>query len=183
MNNVRKARAGVTLFELMIALVVLVTALFGLLSAILAATSLQQSTREQTLAYNAARKKLEEMRNQTFAEVYARYNADPSDDPGGAGTGPGNTFTVDGLTSPNGQPVGRIVFPEAGAGGGPAGLREDVDDPEMGMPGGRDLNGDGVIDTNAHNADYKLLPVRIVVAYAGLKSGAEIRVNSLVAEK
>ena len=42
-------------------------------------------------------------------------------------------------------------------------LREDVVMPELGLP--RDLNGDGVIDSNNHANDYRVLPLCIDVEW------------------
>ena len=91
--------------------------------------------------------------------IWALYNADPADDPGGAGTAPGAAFDVAGLAPQLGDPdgmVGQVVFPEvAGA------LREDVADERLGAP--RDLNLDGAVDAANHAGDYRVLdrvPVR-----------------------
>jgi hypothetical protein len=54
---------------------------------------------------------------------------------------------------------GIISFPGTGE------LREDVTDDALGMP--MDLNADGSIDDQDHATDYRLLPVRIRVQWAG----------------
>jgi hypothetical protein len=45
----------------------------------------------------------------------------------------------------------------------PSQLREDVDEPKLGMP--QDLDGNGVVDGNNHATDYKLLPVLVRVRW------------------
>lgn len=56
--------------------------------------------------------------------------------------------------------LGTVTFlvqvPSAVIGGVPA-LRENIVAPRYGLP--RDLNGDGVIDSNSRNQDYTALPV------------------------
>jgi hypothetical protein len=100
------------------------------------------------------------MRAAEFEQVFALYNPDPADDPLGSGTAPGSTFTVDGLSpAAAGAVVGRIEFPVVDGL-----LRETCVDAELVMP--RDLNLDGVVDSNSRAGDYAILPVRIVVEWA-----------------
>ena len=56
-----------------------------------------------------------------------------------------------------------VVFP-SDAGG--YALREDIKDASLGMP--RDLNGDGVIDSENHAGDYVLLPVKVRIDWKGI---------------
>lgn len=110
---------------------------------------------ETAVAASAARTMLEEMKNREFKELFALYNADPSDDPDGAGTAPGSTFAVPELTPlvPGGR-AGTIVFPVLDGQ-----LRENVRDNPLCMP--RDLNSDDTVDSADHSTDYILLPIRI----------------------
>ena len=76
---------------------------------------------------------------------------------------PGSTFYVNGLKPIDGQPVGRIYFPEDSYFGG---LSESYSDPDFGMSNGRDLNGDGVIQEDPIDSDsYTILPVRIALQW------------------
>jgi hypothetical protein len=71
-----------------------------------------------------------------------------------------------------------VDVPEAApAGGGLAVLREDADLPAFGLP--FDLNGDGVIDGSARNADYRALPLTVTFRFdtAGA-APVEIAVNT-----
>jgi len=78
----------------MIVLTVLVV-VAGLFSRMVVATAdLRGVNRENAVAAEAARSKLEEIRNTPFRDIFLLYNPDPADDPGGVGTGPGNLFAV-----------------------------------------------------------------------------------------
>jgi type II secretory pathway pseudopilin PulG len=112
---------------------------------------------ETAAAASAARTVLEEMKNRDFDQLFALYNADPTDDPDGAGTGPGATFAVPELTPlVPGARAGSISFPNTGGR-----LHEDVVDAPLGMP--RDLNADDTVDNANHSDDYVLLPIRVRV--------------------
>src|SRR5262245_18745124 len=98
--------AGLSLVELMIALVVIAIALLAIFSLVVSSSQVQQETREKALAYNAARLKVEEMRSTTFTAIYSKYKS---------GGTTGNTFTVDGLSPITGDTApGFIYFPETG---------------------------------------------------------------------
>lgn len=160
-------RAGFTVLEGLIAFTALSIAMVGVLSAVVETNSMRAATRQTMLASQAAQSVLDEMSTATFSQVHALYNADPADDPGGAGTAPGSGFAVTGLDPQSGDPdglVGRIEFP-----GAPGALREDAVDVGLGMP--RDLNADGVVDADDRAADYILLPVRVRVEW--LSEGGE----------
>lgn len=148
---------------------------------------------ENAIAVEAARAVVESMRNEDFVEIYAVFNEDPADDPGGPGTAVGHRFAVDGLVPIVGSPdglVGEVMFPDlevmvqvGGGGTGGGGLiggvvggggvqvpdlqlREDAQDPDLGMP--RDLNGDSLVDDEDHADDYILLPVRVRIEWEGM---------------
>lgn len=162
------SRAGFTILEVVIASSLMVVGVAALSGSILSGTRLSNSKQESAIAHNAVRATIETLQGETFADVYARYNADPADDPGGAGTAPGPNFAVRGLTTQVGDAdgfVGNIQFPDLDLGGGALALREDVADAALGMP--RDLNGDGVTDALDHSGDYIVLPVRITLQWRG----------------
>ncbi len=93
----RRNARGTTLVEAMVVLTILVVAA-GIFSRIVIATShLRDVTRENSVAAEAARKILEQMRNEEFGELFKLYNPDPTDDPNGPGSAPGNLFEVSGL--------------------------------------------------------------------------------------
>jgi prepilin-type N-terminal cleavage/methylation domain-containing protein len=154
-----RGNQGLTLLEIVIAMAVLAVALFALMSSIMSASSLHDNSREKVLAYNAARQAIEAMRNTTFAQIYTTYRS-----------GPNNQFTVTGLNPIPGVPVGQIFFPADSNGA----IREDfylIDATlasTLGMTSpGKDLNGDGAIDSKDHSQDYKILPVMVRVQWQG----------------
>ena len=116
---------------------------------------------ENAIATEAARERLEYMRIFPFHELYAHFNADPSDDPGGFGTSPGSRFAVPVLRpSPLDEDglCGELRFPGDGFE-----LREDVEDEKLGMP--RDLNLDGTINATDISDSYTVLPVEVRVRW------------------
>ena len=68
----------------------------------------QDRTRQQTLAMEAARRTIEEMRNVNFRDVFREYNGFVGDDLAGPGTAPGSGFAVQGLGQ-SGQAIMRAV--------------------------------------------------------------------------
>ncbi len=172
-----------TLLETVLALAVMTVAV-SMFSSMVVATSRQRVTNhEYPVASEAVRVTLERMRNRSFEEVFALYNADPTDDPDGPGTGPGHRFAVTGLAPLDDAPggfVGEIVFPALADGLGGIALREDTVDALLGMP--RDLNGDSLVDDLDHAADYTLLPVRVVVRWKGKFGSRRLQFHSMLAE-
>ncbi len=142
--------------------------------------------RENAIAVEGARSMIERMRGQPFAEVFQRYNDDPTDDPAGPGSAPGARFEVFGLRPQVDDPdgfVGEILFPTVDvSGGGPPDLelREDVPNATFGTP--RDLSGDSIIDANDHTDDYFLLPVQIRIRWTGKVGDREFRTFATLCE-
>jgi prepilin-type N-terminal cleavage/methylation domain-containing protein len=91
-------RSGVTLLELIVVMAVMTVAVSMFTSMVVHTARQRGLNRENAIASNAARTMLEWMRNEDFHEIFARFNADPNDDPAGPGTAPGSTFDVPGLT-------------------------------------------------------------------------------------
>ncbi|HUG35725.1 MAG TPA: prepilin-type N-terminal cleavage/methylation domain-containing protein [Candidatus Limnocylindrales bacterium] len=167
---------GFSLVELMVVLVVL-TVTMGMFSSTLLSTARQGShKRETAIAAEAVRRQIEVMRSRPLAELFALYDGDPANDPGGPGTAPGAGFAVPGLALREGDAdglAGEIVFPAlAGE------LREDVEDDSLGMP--RDLNADGEIDALDHAGDYLILPVLIRVQWQGPSGPREFRMYTML---
>lgn len=176
-----RARRGLTLVEILIAITLLLFGLLGFTHAILRAVSTNESTRESALAAEAARRVLETLQAADFDEVFALYNATPDDDPDGDGTAPGADFAVAGLeplqTDGDGM-VGEIVFPANDA--APAALREDVVNQPLAMP--RDLDGDGLIDGADHSADYRILPVVVRLTWRGTSGETRVEFRSMLGD-
>ncbi len=169
------ARRGFSLVEVLIAVALLVVAVFALVVAAGSSHRLSVTTQEYSIAYSAMRAKIE-VRAHEFSKIYADYRF------GGAR---GNTWTVSALPSVDGGPQGQLFFPEAPLRQGEAAiLRETFVDAEMGMPlGGRDLNGDGAIDDNDRANDYTLLPIKLTIRWAGSNGETSLTVSTWMAAK
>lgn len=164
----RRGRAGFTFIELTVVMVILLVALLIFSSTISGIARQRTAQRESALAQAAARNALESMRAEVFTNIFALYNEDPADDPGGAGTAPGNRFAIEGLDALSDDVAdleGEFRFPTMEDGVNGLELREDVDNRKLGMP--RDLSGDNVVDQDDHGADYFILPVEIRVRWRG----------------
>lgn len=150
----------------------------------LAETSKQRSiNRERAEAVAEIRNVIEDLRNQNFQRVYSLYNADPGDDPGGAGTAPGNRFAVARLSPTDDSPDGlhgEIFFPTFVDPIEGLQLRENLANKALGMP--RDLNGDSIIDGADHSGDYFFLPVRIVVDWDGKAGPHTVQLHTQLCE-
>lgn len=165
----RRARAGFSLIELVIASFVLTVAVCGVSGSLVSALALNRVNRETALAQEAVRRVMEEAHGVPFAELFATYNTSAADDPAGVAA-PGRNFAVFGLEPQSGDAdgfVGEIRFPTTIVAGVEQ-LREDVVDAELGMP--RDLNnivvaGDDLLD---HSLDYRVLPMRVRVSWRGV---------------
>jgi prepilin-type N-terminal cleavage/methylation domain-containing protein len=166
------ARAGFSLVEMMLVLVVLTVAV-SMLSGMVATTSAMVPLQlQQALASEAARAQVELMRTASFEDLFSTYNQNPADDPLGPGTANGANFFVRGLSAAIDDVdglCGRVRFPEINGQ-----LREDITDRKLGMP--RDLNFDGVIGTKNVAADAIVLPVEIRIEW---QYGVTLRSYSL----
>ena len=170
------SREAFTLLEVLISLILLGVAIASLVVAISSTQHLSETNQEHSIAYSALRAKTEELRERTFSSLYADFKA------GGA---VGNTWTFSGLQAIDGVPMGQVSFPEqAPAAGGAVSLRETFVDAEMGMPqGGRDLNGDGVVDDDDRANDYTLVPVKLTVRWTGINGEQSLTVSTWIVEK
>lgn len=172
MHRAPRSRAGFTLLEVMLACVLMAVAVLGLMALIPSTTALTETTQESNLALNASLQVAEAVRQYAdahFAYVWRAYNSDPSDDPSGAGTAPGATFSIDGLVNASGtSDVGTLTFfidetetsAEAVKAGLPKDLNRDGDDTDVDVSG-----------------SFTLLPYRISVQFQdhnGLQRNTEI---------
>lgn len=168
--DARRKRRGMTLLEVTIAIVVLVAGAGAAAYALVSVAVDARAAKERQIALAAAENVVEALQGTEFAEVFARYNATAADDP--AGLSPGRSFAVDELTARPGDAdgqAGEVAFPGNGVE-----LREDVDDPELGMP--RDLGGAAGVDAADHALDYRVLPAVVRVRWRGVRGNAEVAV-------
>ena len=163
-----RSRSGLSLVEVMVAMAVIVVSVLGFSRSILSSVRMSDTEREVMLATEGARRTIETLQATDFDDVFKMFNVDTADDP--VPDSPGAAFVVDGLTRRNGAPVGRIVFPALNA--DPADLREDLNYAQLGMP--RDLNGDGAVDANPHQDDYRILPVLVRIEWDGAAGGGKL---------
>jgi hypothetical protein len=165
--------------EVLCATAVLMVAALGFSRAMVASMHLAESTRQHTLAAQAARDKLEELQDAEFEDVLALYDTATANDPGGAGTAPGASFDVAGLTPTEDDEdgaCGAIEFPTTSGQ-----LLENAQLPDFGLP--RDLDGSGGVDGGDHALDYALLPVRIVVRWRTDGGPMQVEVKSFLAQR
>ena len=160
----RPGRGGFSLVEVTVLALLLLMAVGGLSGAVLSSLKLARTSEESALADEAARAQAANMQTMGFNQIFAAYNAAP-------GAVPGAAFDVRGLAPQNGDPdgrVGRIVFPVVELPGGVQTLREDVEEPRLGMvaPLFMDLNNDGDAQDDV-TLDYTRLPVRLIVEWTG----------------
>lgn len=171
------ARAGFTILEVLISATVFVLVAGAVVTSIAVSSALNTTNRETMKASQAAQSKLEELKGTAFAEVFARYNATKDDDPA-AGTSPGSGFAITGLDAVGDDAdglAGAIEFPGDGLT-----LREDGNDADLGLP--RDLDGDGAIDKDDHGGDYRVLPVRVTVAWRGKTGTRTLELVTVLAD-
>ena len=174
-ERAEKSEGGFTLLEIVMTGAVLAIGACGMASVLVQSMTVTAVNRETTLAREAARQVLEQIVDIPAGEVYTIFSAtDPAlkdvavyQDP--AYTTESQTYySTESLTT-NTQfsdvsgMTANVIFPAAVGG---YSLREDVTDQALGMP--RDLNGDGVIDSENHADDYVLLPVRVRVNWKGV---------------
>jgi len=193
--STERSQAGFTLLELMIAVVVIVVAFFGLLLSLHYGSVLNETARQLQAAHEGARRALEAVRAYEFEFIYHCFNADINDDPNGPGTAQASLFPLDTApndnigsnfvvaelqiraTDPDGV-VGAILFPEA-SDTGTIVLSEQNQDPFLGPA--RDLNGNGTTNDLNVSVDYVLLPVTVLVQWRGMfDDDREVRMDTVL---
>lgn len=158
----------------------LVVGILGLVSSIVTAQRLLISSREHSIAFEAARAMAEQLRDANITQAFALYNSNAADDPLGPGTAPGAAFDVPGLnaaTADGDHRVGEIVFPTVNVGGATA-LSESVVDAQWNMP--RDLNGDGIISPGAMAGPPVMLPARVKIRWRGINGDRTFAMDTVL---
>lgn len=90
-----RAKAGFTLIEVVLAVGILVFVLCGILATYISCFELIATSKNMTLATNAAQRRIEEIRDYNFYNIYNDYN--------------NQTFTVDEIAPGNSKGVIRII--------------------------------------------------------------------------
>ena len=174
------SRAGLTMIELMISIVILSVATFILSSTVTATVTHSITKAEKTRAVEAAMNKIEEIRALPQEDIFALYNGVAKDDPYGPGSAPGSLFSVPGLDprmDPNGNPVsvGRVLLP-----GTDGILDETAVQPEFGLP--RDLNGNLVIESGDVSDSYLVLPLIVRIEWNGRLGTRSFEMATMLAD-
>ena len=158
MYQVPRSRAGFTLLEVMLACLLMTVAVLALMALIPETVQLTETTEEGNLALQSCHQMSEAIRqyaDKDFAYVWRAYNSDASDDPNGANSALGNTFSVAGLeTAAGSSVVGTITF-----------FTDETENTatsnKAGLP--KDLNGDSDAADADVSATYTLLPYEVSV--------------------
>lgn len=157
-----RARLGFSMVEVAVAGVLLLVAMGGLASSMVASVELGRTNEETALADDAARRMADTIQTTAFSAIFANWND--------------FDFEVEGLQAQRGDAdgmVGEVLFPTiAGE------LREDVVDDSLGMP--RDLNADRATDGLDHSGDYTLLPATIRLQWTGSTGDRSFEIDLLL---
>jgi len=173
----REARRGSSLVELLVAVAVVLVGLLAFTRTLTESLALGRANRQTALATAAAQAALERLQGADPARAFALFNDDPDDDPEGTGTAPGSRFAASGLLAPTDEgQAGRIFFPVTE--GSPGVLREDLVDTRLRTP--LDLDLDGNIDGADKSGAYRLLPVRVRVAWQDGLATRELEVATIL---
>lgn len=172
-----------TLVEVLVATTVVMFALSMFVQVVLEVTRAREVAQGDARVGRTATSTVEMRHGQDFFELYALFNEDPSDDPDGPGSAPGAVLRVDGVRPLPGQvAAGRVRFPELPDPDDPGRmqLREDVVDRALGMP--RDLDLDGLIDSEDHADDYVILPFALEFRWQTRAGPRSFRMFSMLSE-
>ena len=172
------ARRGSSLVELLVAVAVVLVGLLAFTRALTESLALGRANRQTALATAAAQAAIERLQAADAGRAFALYNDEPDDDPDGSGTAPGSRFAATGLVplAADGGQAGRIFFPVTA--GAPGVLREDLVDTRLRTP--LDLDLDGNVDAADKSATYRLLPVRVRVAWQDGRATRELEVATIL---
>src|SRR4051812_27036635 len=86
------ARRGFSIVEMVVVFAIVTIAISMFARTLASSKKLDPIATETTVAASGARTMIEQMKNHPFEQVFALYDDVKSNDPGGAGTAPGNQF-------------------------------------------------------------------------------------------
>lgn len=206
-SSPRAHETAFSLVEILCGMAIMFVGLLSLAGSTVTGTATRQTNLESAQALQAARRFLESMQvgDVPFEGLFVAYAREPvtqvvTEETGGGllQTGEGllknvtgvlaggtstlgpllsRSFAVAGLEPRKDDPdgtIGELIFPVADGPEGPE-LREDV--------AGRDLNADGVIDSEDHTNDYVILPVTVRVEWKGTRGVRQIELHSLLVRR
>lgn len=170
--------AGFAMTEVLLAAAFVSLAILGLASSTLAGHRFAQSEEARGVALETTRAFLERLRSdEDWTGLYGRLwsKVDPQVVPAGS-TWPPSVYYSD-FETPGilGEVRVRVEVPaapspDAESGMGPY-LREDVSEQRFGLP--YDLNGDGLLDSQPRDNDYRALPVIVELHWKAAAGGVE----------
>lgn len=165
----RRLAGGFTLVDGVIGTTILVIAILGLVASAFSGRHLSRRVEERGVAFVTLGRFVERIRaDADWAGLYSRlrpFTHESADDrtltslavDTDLPTRPGTSYYADfNVPTTLGTVTFLVQVPVGSIGGAPA-LREDENAPRYGLP--YDLNGDGVIDGDARDADYRSLPI------------------------
>ena len=167
------------MLELLVALSVLAVALVGYAKTVGRAMVASRTSREASLANEAARTVIESMRAESLANVFRMYNDYAGDDIGGI-VNPGADFDVAGLEARAGDAdnlPGEVLFPVTMNAGVPE-LRENLVSTDFDMP--KDLTGEGTVDAVNHAGNYTMLPLIVRVRWTVVGGPGEVEFQTIL---
>lgn len=174
------ARAGMSLIEVMVSLLVITVATYILTYTIMASVAHTGSKREKNLAVEAATNMIEGLRACPPQDIFALYNETPADDPYGEGTSPGSIFAIPGLDPQQDAqgrdlPLGQILMPGDGMV-----LDESIEDARFGLP--RDLDGSMFIEEGNCADRYIFLPLTVRVQWNGKLGNRHVEIATVIVD-
>jgi hypothetical protein len=172
----RSPEAGFTLVDTLIGAAVLVIAILAHASSVISSHRLNTTAEDHALAMETTTRFVERLRaDPDWKGLYTRLRTRSWENPGDTGlarlsvdtslpTFAPTSYYAD-FTAPRslGTVTVLVQVPATLLPTGVKGLREDAVAPRYGLPG--DLNGDGAIDSDARDADYRALPVVVRVRW------------------
>ena len=162
------SEAGLSLVELMFAMVILVVAILAFLQGLASGAVGVGDSRQSYVAINAARSKLEELKGYPFQEILANF---------GPGS-PNETFPVTYKQEGRTYELERVGKDEAGQ---IIFYTDETSIPaSFGWQGAYDLNGDGDADDLDVAADYKLLPAVVRVSWTDAQGRKDFEIPTVL---
>ncbi len=163
-----RATRGMTLLELLVAMVILATALIGFMWGLGVSVQEVGSTKLSYIAHVTAQSMIEEMKTVPFDEVFLTYGAISGKDSFAVTyDDDGNTYT---LTAPGGGNAGEIILC----------VDEMAIPSDFGWVSAYDLNDDGdALDIDV-SAEYVILPVIVRVSWEDAVGIREIELTTIL---